>query len=694
MSLIDSLHRLRDSSWGQRTRRVLAQWLDRQAMSESAIIMVTALVVGAGAGLGAVVFRRLIAGAQALAYDGLGGWLDAIAPFQLLIIPALGGAIFGPLIYRFAREAKGHGVPEVMEAVALRGGRIRPRVAVIKSVASAICIGTGGSVGREGPIAQIGSALGSTIGQWLKLSDERIRNLVACGAAGGIAATFNAPIAGAVFALEVILGQLHVTYFGAVVISAVTADVVAHFFERDARAFIVPQYAMVSPWELAFYTLLGIVAAVGAVGFTRLLYFTEDRWDGLRVPEYVKPVIGGLLLGVIGILSVKIDGFPRVFGVGYESITDVLSGQLAIQVVLGLFLLKLLATVMTLGSGGSGGIFAPSLFMGAMLGFLFGQAAHTLFPTITAPAGAYAMVGMAAFFGGAAHAPVTAILILFEMTGDYNIILPLMLATVLSTLISRLLSSESIYTLKLTRRGIHLEQGQDVDVMQGVTIGEAMSTDTHAIAPDMPLVELADEFARTHHHGFPVVDGAGDLVGVVSIRDLEQALSAGTLDGKSVADIATTDALLIAYPDEPMWKALKQLGTRDVGRLPVVQAEGSRQLVGMIRRQDIVRAYNHAIVKRAQHQHEAETLRLGKLDDTGFTYIRIPPGAAVAGRRVSDVALPDDCLIVSVRRGRKLYIAHGNTQLQAQDLVTIFAADECVSEVERRLAGEAPPESS
>jgi CIC family chloride channel protein len=688
MSSTESSYRLSQSSWSQRWRQRLSQSLDRQATSESATIMLTALVVGIGAGVGAVVFRRLIAGVQTLAYDGLGGFLQGIAPFHLLIIPALGGAIFGPLIYRFAREAKGHGVPEVMEAVALHGGRIRPRVAVVKSLASAICIGTGGSVGREGPIAQIGSALGSTLGQLLKLSDERVRNLVACGAAGGIAATFNAPIAGAVFALEVILGQLHVTYFGTVVISAVTADVVAHFFEKDGRAFTVPQYALVSPWELALYTLLGILAAVGAVGFTRLLYFTEDRWDGLDLPEYLKPVIGGLLLGVIGILSFKTDGFPRVFGVGYESISDVLFGRLAIQVVLGLFLLKMLATVMTLGSGGSGGIFAPSLFMGAMLGSLFGQAAHYLLPSVTAPAGAYAMVGMAAFFGGAAHAPVTAILILFEMTGDYNIILPLMLATVVSALISRLLSTESIYTLKLTRRGIHLEEGQDVDVMQGVTVREAMSTEIDAVPLEMSLVELTDEFARTHHHGFPVVDGAADLIGVVSIRDLEQALSAGTMDGKKVIDIATTEGLLVAYPDEPMWKALKRLGTRDVSRLPVVQGEGSRRLVGVIRRRDIVRAYNHAIVKRAHHQHQAETLRLGKLDGAGFAHISVPPGAPGAGRRVSEIDLPDDCLIVSVRRGRKLHIAHGDTLLQPEDLVTVFAANECLPEIEKRLAGQ------
>jgi CIC family chloride channel protein len=219
-----------------------------------------------------------------------------------------------------------------------------------------------------------------------------------------------------------------------------------------------------------------------------------------------------------------------------------------------------------------------------------------------------------------------------------------------------------------------------------------MSTEMDVVPPEMPLVELADEFARTHHHGFPVVDGAGDLVGVVTIRDLEPALSVGAMDGKKVVDIATTEGLLVAYPDEPMWRALKRLGTRDVGRLPVVQEEGSRQMVGMIRRQDIIRAYNHAIVKRAHHQHHAETLRLGKLDGAGFTQIDIPPDAPTVGRRISEIALPDDCLIVSVRRGRKLYIAHGNTLLQREDLVTVFAADDCLPEVRKRLTGEVPPE--
>jgi CIC family chloride channel protein len=661
--------------------------LDNHRLPESLTIFLTAVLVGIGAGLGAVIFRLLIDFFQEAFYGHWGPLLNRIAPYHLLIIPALGGLIFGPLIYQYAREAKGHGVPEVMEAVALKGGRIRPRVAVVKSLASALCIASGGSVGREGPIAQIGSAIGSTIGQYFNLSDERVKNLVACGAAGGIAATFNAPIAGAIFALEIILGQLHAVYFGAVVISAVTADVIAHFFEGDLRAFSVPEYTLVSPWELFLYVALGILMAVAAVGFSRLLYLSEDLWDGLKFPEYLKPLLGGLILGIIGILSPKIDGFPQIFGVGYDSITKALFGEMVLKLTLSLFLLKLLATILTLGSGGSGGIFAPSLFMGAMLGETFGQLAGQLFPSITAPPGAYAMVGMAAFFTGAAHAPVTAILILFELTGNYQIILPLMLATVTSTLISRGISEESIYTLKLTRRGVHLQEGKDIDVMQTITVGEAMSKEVDVVSPNLSLGELALEFERSHHHGFPVIDDQGSLVGIVTIQDLDRALESGAGDELTVQDIATCQDLVTAYDDEPMWTALRSLGTRDVGRLPVVKRGAEQELVGVVRRKDIIQAYNTAIIQRARHQSRSDRLQLGRIIDSEFIELEIPPQASVLGKRVSEIQLPDDCLIVSIQRGRKLYIAHGYSTLDAGDVLTVISSESSVDEVRKILCG-------
>jgi CIC family chloride channel protein len=679
--------------------RVTAR-VDRTQFPESGVIILTALLVGIGAGLGAVVFRRLIQAIQMLAYDGIAGWLATITPYALVIIPAGGGLLAGWLIHNYAREAKGHGVPEVMEAVALRGGRIRPRVVVVKALASSISIGTGGSVGREGPIAQIGSAIGSTVGQLLNLSDERVKNLVACGAAGGIAATFNAPIAGSLFALEVILGQFHTTYFGAVVISAVTADVVARIFEGDLRAFLVPEYALVSPWELLLYALLGLLAAVGAVIFTRSLYASEDLWDRLPFPETIKPALGGALLGLLGLLTFKIGGFPRIFGVGYETITDALSNNLPLQIAAALLLLKLLATILTLGSGASGGVFAPSLFMGSMLGASFGQIVNQLFPAITAPAGAYALVGMAAFFSGAAHAPVTAILILFEMTGDYRIILPLMLATVISTLFARLLDQESIYTLKLSRRGIHLEFGQDIDVMQGVQVREIMTTEIDSISPDLSLSALSKAFARTHHHGFPVLGEQGELLGIVTIQDFERAMETSGLDDRRVEDIMTTENLLVAYPSEAVWEALKRLSVRDVGRLPVLENAESHRLVGIIRRSDIVRAYQVAIVNRSHHQYKAEVLKLNKLNDSTFLHVTLPEGAAVVGKRVKEIKLPEDCLIVSVLRDQKQHVVHGNTILHSGDKITVFSDENCSPKVRDTLlsmtqeqAGE-PPNSA
>jgi CIC family chloride channel protein len=649
--------------------------------------MFTALLVGIGAGLGAVAFRWLIEAAQLVFYGGLGSLIE-FNPLKLLIIPALGGLLTGPIVYRFAREAKGHGVPEVMEAVAIRGGRIRPQVGLVKAVASALLIGSGGSVGSEGPIVQIGSALGSSIGQVLRLSDERVRNLVACGAAGGIAAVFNAPIGGAIFAMEVILGRVHTVYFGAVVISSVTASIISRVLTGNESVFRVPGYSLVNPWELLLYVALGLIAAPAAVGFSRLLYLAEDVFDGLRFPEYLKPTLGGLMLGLVGLISFKTDGIPAIFGVGYETIGETLSGNLPLILVFSLLILKLLGTIFTLGSGGSGGIFAPSLFMGAMLGSSFGQVVNNLFPAITAPSGAYALVGMAAFFSGATHAPMTAILILFEMTNDYRIILPLMLATVISTLISRIISRDSIYTLKLSRKGVHLQEGTDIDVMQAVTVGEVMNTHFDTIPADMPLIDLQTLFQTTHSHGFPVVDSQGNLVGIISISDLDRALQDGELEGKTVADIATTRGLLLTYPDEPMWTALNRLGARDVSRLPVVERSNPKHIVGIIRRADIVRAYNHAIAKRAKQQYRLDLVRMGRLDDARFVQIEIPSDSPVNGQRIRDVSLPDDCLIVSVRKGRKLHIADGYTVLQPGDRVTALARQDCSLQLKAALIGQ------
>ena len=662
------------------------QW--RLLDADSSVMLVTSLIVGIGAGLGAVLFRRLIDWIHNFAYNDIAGILAEWYPLHLIVIPALGGAIVGPLVYYFAREAKGHGVPEVMEALELRGGKIRPRVVLVKSLASSVCIASGGSVGREGPIAQIGSALGSLIGQLLKLSEDRVRTLVACGAAGGIAATFNAPIAGAVFALEVLLRRFGSVYFGAVVISAVTADVIAHYFEGDSRTFLTPEYTMQSPWELLLYTLMGFIAALAAVGFSRLLYFSEDIWCLIRIPEPAKPLLGGILLGLLGIISYQIDGFPRIFGVGYETIENTLFSQLTLQVTFGLLLLKLVATTLTLGSGGSGGIFAPSLFMGAMLGASFGQIAHTIFPEIVAPSGAYALVGMAAFFGGAAHAPITAILILFEMTGDYQIILPLMLSTVLSTIVSRNLSPDSIYTLKLKRRGVELSQDtQAIDLMQGVTAEIAMNCETDAVSSDMSLIELMSTFSSTHYHALPVVQNETELVGLITINELDHVRSKGTLESKTIADILTINNPATILPHQPVWMALRHLEAQGEGCVPVVSESGKNILLGVLRRIDIIRAYNKAVTKRAQDQHHSEILNIRKLNQSGLSEVTLRADSPNVGKRVKELRLGGDALIVSVRRAGNLRIVRGETILHAEDQVTIFSEKPKSEFLEKYLNG-------
>lgn len=661
--------------------RHLRRLLDRWQPPETGVLIGTAVIVGLGGGLGAVVFRWLINGFTHIFFDVMQNWLSFMGPAYVILVPAIGGLLVGPMIYFFAREAKGHGVPEVMEAIALRGGRIRPVVVVVKSLASSICIGSGGSVGREGPIVQIGSALGSMLGQTLKLSDERIRNLVACGAAAGIAATFNAPIAGVIFALEVILGEFSVRYFSTVVISSVTASVVGRIAFGNVPAFVVPQYSLVSPWELLLYVLLGVLAGLVALLFVRTLYWFEDIFDDWHFPEYIKPVVGGLFVGAIGFYV------PEVFGVGYEAMENALLGETLLGTMALLVLVKVLATSMTIGSGGSGGVFAPSLFIGSMLGGVFGTAAHQMLPGITAASGAYALVGMAAVFAGAAHAPITAIIILFEMTNDYRIILPLMLATVVSVLLTQRLRRDNIYTLKLARRGVRLEHGRDVDVMQGVLVGEAMTTNVDTVDADLSLVDLDFAFHETRHHGFPVLDGNGELFGVVTVQDLERAKERGPIERLCVRDIATR-SLLVAYPDEPVWTALKRLGTRDVGRLPVVDRQNSRRLVGAIRRHDIVRAYKVGIGRKLEMQTRAEQLRLGRLTGTEVIDVVLAPQSPAAHQAVKELNLPEDCVLVSIARDNRVLIPHGDTRLTPGDRLTALVKEECMREFRQIFHGE------
>jgi len=663
-------------------RRPLLGWVGRVAPPPWLLFLLIAIAVGVSTGYGAVLFIALIQAVERAA-SALRAAYGAAGMFLALGVGGLAGA---PLVVYLAREARGHGVPEVIMAVVARQGRIRPRVVVVKTLASALTIGAGGSAGREGPIVQIGAALGSALGRALSLSEERVKVLVAAGAAAGVAAAFNAPIGGVIFALEVILGEFGIGYFGIVVIAAVVSSVVSQAYLGSAPAFRVPAYGLGTVWELPLYGIVGLVSALLAVAFIWVLYTTEDLFERWRVPDIVKPPVGMILTGVVAL------AYPQVLGSGLHFIGDAIAENMSMGLVLlaPLALAKLVATSLTLGSGNSGGVFAPSLFAGAALGGSLGWAFQRMFPALPIQPGSYALAGMAATFAGAARAPVTAILIVFEMSGDYRLILPLMLASVVSTFVAQALHRESIYTLKLARRGIVVRHGRDIDIMQSITVEQAMHRSPPTVRQDMPLRDLGRAFAEVHVHGFPVVDDRGNLVGIVTLSDYERAALRPDFPTLRVKDIMVRD-LVVAYPNETLWEVMRKLGIRDVGRLPVVSPDDPRRLIGIIRRRDIIRAYNMAMTRRAELEHQLQALRLGPLEDMEYVTEELPPDAWVVGKRVRDLVLPRECVLVSIRRGRQVIVPRGDTLFMAGDRVTVFTHRRCKVEVHRVLTTPTDP---
>ncbi len=583
----------------------------RFCSSEMAICFALSIVVGIIAGLGAVIFRWLIKGFNFLFFNRGAVALGFFGQYYVIILPAVGGLLVGLIVYFMAREAKGEGPSEVMEAFAIRKGYIRPRVSVVKLIASSICIGSGGSVGREGPIVQIGSSFGSAVGQWLKMPEEWVKTLLLCGAAGGISATFNAPIGGVFFALEVIQRRFMDRNLGFIVIGSITADVIAHCFLGTEPSFSIPSYSMTSYWEIIPYILLGIVAGFVTLGFIRFFYKCEDFFNAWKIPEYLKPAIGGVIIGFIGLYSFDIFGvgYGGSYGIGgifieRGEIDRVLAGEVGLAALIIVMFLKMIATSVTLGSGGSGGVFAPTLFIGSVLGGAFGIIIHSLFPAITTPSvaeasGAYALVGMGAFFAAAVRGPITAIALLFEMTRDYNLILPLMIAVATSTFLARGFSRESIYTLRLVRRGIDIHRQEEADILGTITVKEVMTSEVETVSENMPLEELLEFTISSKHSSFPVIDSKGLLTGIVTFEDFKEILFEKELGHLIVAKELSTTNVITVTANEKLDSALKKIGFKNIEQLPVVDENNPRKLIGIFSRRDIFAAYNKALIDRS-----------------------------------------------------------------------------------------------
>ncbi len=654
--------------------------------SENVGPVAMAITIGLAGGVGAILFRYLIDLAQRLFFDGGSFLLDgSLGSAYVIFLPAVGLLLVSLLVQNFAPEAQGHGVPEVMYAVARQGGRIRPRVVAIKALASAITIGSGGSVGREGPIVQIGSTIGSVLGQFFGLRERRVRLLVACGSAAGIAGTFNAPIAGVLFAMEVILGSFAARSFGLVVISSVTATAVCQAVLGSEPAFpLTHVFSMVSYWELPIYLALGLLAGLIGLFYVRVLYFLETLFDRWTWHYTAKAFIGGLVVGGLGYLGLRFLGGPYLFGVGYDGIGEALrlnsqvsldwglGASLTITAMLLLLGLKILSTSLSLAAGGSGGVFAPALFIGAMTGGAFGMAANALFPGVTAPPGAYALVGMGVAFAASAHAPITSILILFEMTKDYKIILPLMLAVVIGHLIASSLMRDSIYTIKLRRRGGLRGKKAQASVLDLVVVADAMCEEKVQVSPDLSAEDLAALLHGDQFDGCSVVQ-EDRLVGIVTRYDVEQALMSTGLSGKKVSDLMTKNPI-VCTPDETLRHVLPRITDQDVGQLPVVSKEDPGQLLGILRRKQIFWAYGELMGEHHRLLDESG-LNLDKEADSVQLQLELSPDHPLAFRRLKEIRVPEQVLIVLLRRAGQAQIPRGDTVMEPGDVLSFLTTN-------------------
>ncbi|MEZ5279696.1 MAG: chloride channel protein [Acidimicrobiales bacterium] len=472
-------------------------------------------------------------------------------------------------------------MPEVIEAVAVRGGRIRARVPVVKAIASAITISSGGSAGREGPIVQIGSAIGSIITRPFKMSDRRRRTFVAAGAAAGIAAIFNAPLAGVFFALEVILRSFTARGFSTVVISAVTANAVWRVLVSDDPVLTSEVYALEEPVELVFYGLLGISAAIVALLFVKVLYIIEDWFEESPIRPELRPVVGALAVGAVGIASFDL------LGAGLAGIDKALAGQFATSTLLLLVLGKILATSFTLGSGGSGGVFSPSLFTGALLGALFGDVITELFPGSSAPAGAYAVVGMAAVFAAAAQAPMSSIFIVFEMTSDFGLIMPLMLACAAATVVYTAVNPNSIYMEKIRRRHVTIDAPPDPSDLASIPLSHAAEAKYLSMFRTRTTNDAVRLMKESREEFALIVAPDRSYKGVVWLDDLEE------LDPdqpKQLIEVAD-DEHPVGYPDKSLADGMA-LFESGVTMVPIV--DWNQRLLGVATAQSVIRAYEAA----------------------------------------------------------------------------------------------------
>ncbi len=570
----------------RRAWRSPTEWVIRRDFDEGWFLLLFAAVIGSAGGAAVILVYGLIDRLRQVA-----GWADpssgsASFPWIALLTVPLGLGL-AHLILKGAREERsGEMVPTLIRSAVRRDGRVFVPDMLRKLLAATLTLGSGGSLGAEGPVATAGATVGSGLAQLFRFGARRTRVLLACGTAAGISAAFNAPIAGVLFALEIVLGTFAVAALSPVVVASVMGAVVARWARGPDPSFVIPsQFVFSTPAELWLYVVLGLASGVLAALFVRGFFGTQDllhRVTGHR--PMLAAAVAGLLIAGLGFIH------PELLGDGRHGIELVLASKLTGAAALGIGLLKIVSSGLTMGGGGAGGVFTPSLFVGAAFGSFFGLTVANLFPGMGITPEAYALVGMAGLVSGATFAPLTAIIIIFEMTDDYGLILPLMMVCVLSYVVARRINPESIYSEALRRSGDHIRHGADRSILERVLVSECYNRDPHVVVQDAPLRELLTQLRDSRQTSFPVVDRELRLAGMLSYSAVARAIHEGLVDIVIAADLEEGEVEVVT-PRESLLDASRKMGMRDLDYIPVVSSEDSMRLVGLLSRADILEAY-------------------------------------------------------------------------------------------------------
>jgi CIC family chloride channel protein len=652
-------------------------------LSENTTLILISVVLGLGTAGLVLLFREAFHQfgyfiQHVVGVEGtIGAWLSSIGfnpQASYLITLPLVGLLVGYIVQRFVGQEKHHGTATLMEAVALLGGRLNYRKNPFKALASALSIGGGASIGAEDPSVQIGANLGAFFGEKLRLSDERRKLLVAAGAASAIATAFQAPIAGVFFALEVILGEFTSRSFGVVVLTAVIASGTARYVTGGVQpVFGDLDYQLGSSTQLPLYLLLGVILAFIASGAIRFYHWQYELWHGFQIPMPLKTAFAGFLVAIVALY------FPQILGPSEETMHGILSGhlELGVGLLLALAVAKMLTNAISQGGGFQGGVFAPMLFVGIVLGNAYGKILGWFASgDVVGTPHTYAIAGMAGMLAGVLRAPITSILLVFELTDDYLLILPIMLTTVVCVMLAERLGIDGIYMHSLVKHGLRLSQGRDIDLMQGIEVREAMLSPAPMIRDNSSLPELRQAFLRDHTRALCVVDEGGYLVGIVTLGDLQRAFEEAMqgdnppIEKLYVLNICSRDVLTVA-PNDMLWTAIRSMGTRDIGRLPVVARDG--KVLGMLRRQDIMNAYNLGISRKLQDQHYAERVRLHTLTGAHVLEFEVSEASPILDKFIKEVHWPPEAAVASVSRRGKLIVPHGDTCLLLHDRITLVA---------------------